>query len=370
MKTKSYVKYNEVSSLQFFFLLFLTQLGVSILSLPRDLTAVAKEDAWIAVILATLVNLVLVYIVVTLSQRYRGLTLVEISRQLLGRFWGTVLAVGYVLYVFVVTIYQVRTSMNLVINWILSNTNEDQLLLLGFIPFSYIVRNGLKVMARCFNFYFYHLVPTFFFLFWPLVNFEPRFIMPIGAEGILPILKAVFPALAVFYGYELILFVGPMVEKPNHIMPLALLSTALVGLLYTAVVFLVTGFFGVGEMQFQVFPVLYMARTMRVAFLERLDIITNLVWLIVTFTTAAMYYYLTVFGLSRIFKLKEHKNLTFYLLPLIFFACRMLDSVGETLMLGSYLNYAAFIAVGVIPLLLLILSLVTGKKGGIKAEKA
>lgn len=369
MKINSEINYNKISSLQLFFLIFLTQSGVGILSLPRDLSAIAQQDAWIAVLLAMLVNMAMVYIVVTLSLRFQGLTLVEISHKLLGKFFGTILSLGYVLYFFVVTVYETRTSVNLVVNWILSYTNEDQLLLLSFIPFAYIVRKGLKVIALCFNFYFYHLLPAILILLWPLANFEARFVLPIGAEGVIPILKAIFPAMASFYGYELILLVGHKVENPRGIMPIALLSTALVGLIYTAVVFLVIGFFGINEIKFQVYPLLYMARTLRVAFLERLDIIIHLIWLIVTFTTAVMYYYLTVYGFSRILKLKDHKNLTLYFLPLVFFANKLLEGAGETILMGFYLNYVGIITVGLIPFLLLVLALVTGKKGGIKSEK-
>lgn len=369
MKTNEFIKYNEISGFQLFLLVYLTQVGVGLLTLPRTVTAEAGSDGWICVLIAMLLALVVTAIHVSLSNRFRGLTLVEITRRLFGKYFGTVVSILYVVYFTMVAAFELRSIADLVAIWGGVGITLWTNLLLTIVPTIYIARNGLKVIARSFNFYIYHLVPLYLTILWTAGEFEWRLILPIGTAGPMHLLKGIHVCMFVFLGLEMILFIGPMVQNPKKIMLSALLGTIAAGLTYTTIVFLCIGFFGTKEMQWDIWPALYMARAVKFALVERVDFFVNIIWVIIGFSTLAMYYYLSGFSLSRVLNIKDHKNMVLYICPVVLVLAYLPRNISQVIEYTVWINRLAYFTVGVLPVVLLITAWLTGKKERYKGEE-
>lgn len=368
MRTNYYAKRNKISPLQVYFLIFLTQFGTGILNLPREVTTVAGEDGWISVILATLLSMAGAWIAVKLALRYKGKTIIEINRELLGKFFGTLVSLVYFSYFFVLAVFQLRNLTELVVIWVLPRFPLWSTIFLLVPALVYLTRNGVRVMARLYNLYFYHLLPLSIIIFWPILEFEPRLIFPPFTEGFLPILKGLKATSSAFLGFETILMFNPFLKEPEKSMLPVQVATLTAGVLYTVTVFALTAYFGVQELQFQLWPTIYVARTISIAFLERLDIFIDIIWIIVSFTTLGTYYYLAAFSFSRILNRKDHKNFTvIFAVPLVI-GSFIPRNLYQTMALSSQLAKLGLILAGVIPPVALIWSFFKQKKGGVGRE--
>jgi len=364
VKTKEYSKYNEITPLQLFFLTFLGQLGAGILTLPRQVTAIAGQDGWISVILATFLSMLAAGIIVKLVQRFKGLSLIEINQKVFGKFLGYIISISYLLYFFGNSAYVLMVSVGLVTIWILPGIPVLLINAIYLIAVVYLTRNGIKVLARLYTLYFYHVAPLFLIMLWPLLKFETRLIFPVGTGGLLPVLKGIQAPLFAFFGFESILILNPFLKEPEKSMLPVQAATALVGLLYTITVFGLTAYFGVAELQFHLWPTIYMARSIEVAFLERLDIFMDIIWVIVVFTTLAMYYYLLVLGIARLLKFKEHKNFTLFLVIPVYLFATLFGGVTKGEEFGKYASLNGAIHVIVLPVLIYLISCLRKVKGG------
>jgi spore germination protein len=366
MRVEHYVKDNGINPLQVYFLIFLTQFGTGILSLPREVTQIAGEDGWISVLLATILNMIVAGIAVKLVLRYKGKTMVEINRELLGNFFGTLVSMLYFFYFFGIAVFLLRSLADLVVIWVLASFSFQTALYLAVPVLVYLTRNGIKVMARLFNLYFYHLLPLSIIIFWPLWEFEPRLVFPFFTEGLMPVIKGLKVTSSAFFGFEAILMLNPFLKKPEKTMLAVQAATLTTGIIYTITVFALTAYFGVQELQFQLWPTIYVARTITIAFLERLDIFIDILWIIVSFTSLAMYYYLASFSLARIFNKQEHKNFTIILVIPLIVGSFIPQNLYQTMALSNNLSQVGLILAGLFPLLALIVGFIKQKKGGMK----
>jgi spore germination protein len=369
VKTKKYAKFNEITPLQLFFLIFLSQLGAGLLTLPRDVTAVAGQDGWISVFLATILTALAAAVAVKLASRFEGLGLIEINQKVFGKFLGSVLSVIYFSYFLLNGANLLIVSAGLITVWVLPGFPLIYVRALYLLALVYLTRNGIKVIARLFTLYFYHIVPLFFILAWPAWNLEPRLIFPVGTVGLLPVLKGMEAPLYGFLGFETVLLLNPFLKEPQKSMLPVQAATLLVGLLYTATVFILTGFFGVGELQFQLWPTIFVARTIEVAFVERLDIFVDIIWVIITFTTLAMNYYLAALSLARIFNQKEHKGFILYLVPPIYLLANLVYNATQAFVFAKYLSRTGAVLAYILPAVIYLIALVRKVKGGGKLAK-
>ena len=78
--------------------MFLFILGTAILNIPAIITALAKQDAWLSVLLASLVGWLTPLMVVILCQMHQRRSLVDVCQSVMGPYAGALLGAGYVFY--------------------------------------------------------------------------------------------------------------------------------------------------------------------------------------------------------------------------------------------------------------------------------
>jgi len=78
----------RISSRQFFFLILILILSVSLFNLPTIIISRAKQDVWIAMLIALGIDAVVAVVLYVLGRRYPNQTMFEYSEEILGRFLG------------------------------------------------------------------------------------------------------------------------------------------------------------------------------------------------------------------------------------------------------------------------------------------
>ena len=89
---------DTLSPYQIAMIVIMTLIGVGIFSLPSQLAETAGTDAWFIIILGGLVSLVFINIIIALGNRFPGRTLPEYIEKILGKFFGKIIIIAYIVY--------------------------------------------------------------------------------------------------------------------------------------------------------------------------------------------------------------------------------------------------------------------------------
>ena len=84
------IEKGKISSLQLAILFYPTIIASSLLSVPNATTRHAKNDLWFSPILASLVGVLVVFVVWKLYTYYPKQTVIQYSEKILGKFLGKV----------------------------------------------------------------------------------------------------------------------------------------------------------------------------------------------------------------------------------------------------------------------------------------
>ncbi len=88
----------ELTNYQAMFFVFGSIFGIGVLSLAQSVGKEAGGDAWIALLLGGCIPLLTVVLMYVVGCRFPGLTLVEITDAVFGRYLGKVLSLIYIIW--------------------------------------------------------------------------------------------------------------------------------------------------------------------------------------------------------------------------------------------------------------------------------
>lgn len=156
--------YNDITLLQYIFLINGMQVGTGVLSLPRLLAEKAGTDGWIAILIGWVFSTISGIFIVKTAARYPEDTLYDILIRLFGKIVGKALIVIYMIYFAFYSGTILVNAMLYLKGWLLPKTPDYIIIFLFSIPTFLVVRNGLRIIGRyCeLNFYMMLWIPLFF----------------------------------------------------------------------------------------------------------------------------------------------------------------------------------------------------------------
>ena len=86
-------------------------------------------------------------------------------------------------------------------------------------------------------------------------------------------------------------------------------------------------------------------------------------WVVAIFTTSGNLLYSSVIGFSQIFKIAEHKTLTFPLLPIVFFIAIYPNNIFQTFDYADLLSKVAATLISFVSILYYLIAVIWDKKG-------
>lgn len=124
---------SRISSVNLFFLLVQTMIGVGLLSLPHQTHEAAGSDGWISILISGFFIQLIVLLIWLLCRNFPNLTLFDFSKVILGETSGTVLNVLYIIYLLTVICYIFIKYADTLKRWILPETPAWILFLITFV---------------------------------------------------------------------------------------------------------------------------------------------------------------------------------------------------------------------------------------------
>ncbi len=299
----------KISSKQYFFIIFSVIESVSIFSVPAPAIALAKQDIWLAMVIAALVDGVVAVVLFYLGLKYFPQSLIQYCDTVLGRLPGKILGgifIGFFIHAAAITL---RIFGDFMVTAVMPETPILFFVITMVIVSAYAVFNGLEVIGRLNELIgMAILLSSVILLILVSNNVEPENLKPLfGTRPTDILLSSLIPGS--WFGICIIM--GMLL--PYHNKPKQTLKAKMGGVVAGTVVMIIymlvmIGVFGVQGIAAQTFPAYSLARMVSVGeFLERTESVMMAIWAAGGFLTVTAMYYSAVLGTAQLLKLKSYK---------------------------------------------------------------
>ncbi|GMK37337.1 germination protein [Paenibacillus sp. CCS19] len=358
----------QISTQQLVCLVFLTQVGVHVLSIPFHESRHAGHDAWMSVIVGGLIAQTVIMVIYWLGKRFADQSLPQYMSTLLGKPIGAVLNLMFAAYCAESCLVVVVSYTDVIERWMLLTTPWYVILGLSFAIAAYIASSQLRSIAVVTqSIMFMFLVSAAIVLISGSGKGDYRHLLPIGNHGIGAIVRDSLPSLWLFAGYELLLYVFPYVKyrKRRDIVIAMTVANGVTTLFYVIVSLIVMYKFSESQLNAIAEPMMYILRQFNWPVVQSLDILFMTIWLAVVTVTVYVYLFLSARYLAFVSRKEIHKHsmLVWLLAGVCFVAGLWGENRERVIRFTVFHNYATGIIVVIAPVLLLCCSLVRGKGG-------
>lgn len=300
--------YNEITLLQYIFLIVGTQIGVGFLSLPRVLAEKAGTDGWMGLIIGWILSVVASIFIVKTAEKYPNDTLYDLLIRFFGKILGKVAIIIILVYTLWFSWIIFINTMLYIKGWFLPKTPDYLIMLLFSIPVLFIVRNGLRVIGRYNELIFYMTIWLPVVFLFPLKDGSFLHLLPLFKVGWKEISATVPPVIYSFLGFELVFFFYPFLQKKQYAVHGIIIAHTISMFFYLFITISCFVFFSPdGIMDFNQ-PVLYLLKVIEFRFLERLDMVILNILILVSSRAWILYMYCTVYSSSQLMNKQDHSS--------------------------------------------------------------
>lgn len=350
-----------------------TLIGVGVLTLPRETAESVGEGAWLAAIGGALLAMLAMAVIVKLSNRFAGQSIMEYAARILGtakhplvgRILGFPLFIALFLFWATSTALVARTFGEVVITTVLTKTPLEVIISTMLITAFIFVMYNEEVLARVNEILLPIIViPVLVIALSSLQSARLDHLLPLFDGNWTGLLKSIFFTSTSYLGFELMTIFYARTE-PGKRMKGAMIGIAIPGFIYVLIVISGISVFGVDEMRLLAWPTLELVKTTEVPglILERLESAFLGVWVAAVFTSVGNMYYATAAIFRETFKLRSHRWIAVFLLPCFYWLSLYPPNMQRLFEYQKWSGYLGIVLAFVVPSLLLVLSFIRGVSG-------
>lgn len=344
---------NKITLMQYIFLIHGVQMGVGVLTLPRELSEQAGTDGWISIILCWMFSVTVSLIIVQIMKKYPNGTLLDLLSHYFGKWIGKAAAIFFALYFgFLAQFIFIREAL-FIQAWILPHTKVFILMLLLSIPSYFIVRKNISILGRYSEFVFFMTLWLAVIFVMPLKYANGLHLLPVFKEGWGPVFSAVKMCIFTFTGFEIAFFLYPFLQKKEKASLGIVIANTLSMLAFMMVTIGAFLFFSPDEITQYNEPTIEMLKVIEFRFIERLEIVFFSFYLFVMSTTVLPLMFLTVFCTTQLIGKEDHrKHLIWFLLLGIAYVVVRPPTFKNNAMLQQFTDQSGLIIAYALPFFL------------------
>lgn len=363
----------KISGYQLFVLIFLFLIG-SAIWVP--LATEAKQAAWLAVLIGTLVGLLLFGMYYTLYRYYPDQVLTEYIQDLTGGVVGRILVFLYIVYFIYNAARVLRDFGETLLTFAYPNIPLFVANAVFILVIMYAVRKGIEVLARTGELLFF--LENLLFIFFVILVVITGMIdfsnfRPLLETGALNIAKVGLVGNSFFPFGEVLVFtmIFPYLKSSSNLVKIGIGAVGGAGLFLAFVTAMNISVLGVHLIDRSQFPFLTLIQSIELAdFIERLDVYFLLKVILGSFLKVSIYTYAAVMGTANLIKFKEPSQLAYpiaivILLISIIIASSYTEHIKEGLEVVPIFVHFPFQVI--IPALLLLIAFI--KHGKLKSRR-
>ncbi|OAS16487.1 GerAB/ArcD/ProY family transporter [Paenibacillus oryzisoli] len=319
----------KISGNQLCLLVFSFIAPTLILVVPSLMEKISRQDAWMTIFPAYLIGALQVWIMIVLSKRYPGLSIIQYSSRILGKFFGKLVGF-YLLYYWVNFDFIILNQHIQFINSIfLMRTPSIVVSLTLAILCGIAVYMGIESIARC-NEYLSYLI---FVLLIPLLLLmiavsDPQLLRPVLSKGIRPVLQgSIFP-IAYLGQFMVLGWFLPYLNQPKKAAKASFISLSIISGLFCITVLPLIMIFGPLTRKLA-FPVLSVIQYIGIkGSFERLEAVAVAIWVMGCFIKVSLTFFIICLTIAHLFEIKSYRT---FLVPIV-----ILSVIGSVFVFDNY----------------------------------
>lgn len=360
-----------INKLQLCLIVMNFTIGSALLLIPPAIVSQSKQDAWISMLLAIFIGMIIIFILGTLASKYPDKTLVQISETLLGKYGGKLIGLLYAWFYLHLSSLVIRNLVDFLKVFMIDTPVEVFNIMIGILML-FAIKYGLEVIARSNEIYTLIAFIGIFFtaiLVIPLIDLDN--IKPILADGLKPVIRGSLSAIGFPYA-ELVVFlmILPSVNNKQHLRGIFILGGVLGGIILFFSVFESLLVLGEATTSISVYPTYNMARLINIGeFLTRVEAFISLSFFIIVFIKIIVSFYASILAFAQVFNLSDYRPLTVpYIIIALGLSVLLNENIVEVITFArtTWTPYAMTFGF-IIPLFLLLLTYI--KKQEVRCEK-
>ncbi|KQL46200.1 spore gernimation protein [Brevibacillus choshinensis] len=307
--------FNEITLLQYIFFIHVLQVGLGVLTMPRELAESAGTDGWISILIGWAIANAASLIIIQVMKRHPEATIIEIVTFYFGRWIGGGITVLIALYFIVAAIIVLFSAISLLKVWVLTHTPTYVIVILLMIPTYLILHSNLRVLGRYNELVFYLSLWMPFLLAMTLRESHLIHLLPVLKDGWMKVLLTAKSTVLSFFGFETAFFLYPFLQKKQAASIGIVIANTLSMLVFLFVTLVAFAYFSPDEITLYTWPTLSLLKVIEIRFLERVDIVFLSVYMFMLSTTWIPYMFFALFSTSQLLGKQDHSG------PLKVFAC-------------------------------------------------
>jgi len=356
-----------INTKQFVWLLFIILSIFASMQIPGMLIMQAGRDAWLSVLGAWFLDVMLALVYTYMGIRFPGENFVQYSMTILGKYLGRMVGILFPLFFLLVCTLVLRGFSQLVNTVFLPRTPLNVILAAGYLACAIIGRKGIEVIARMAEI----LGPLCFLSFVTLsVLVLPSFhiarLKPQFDEGVVPFLAGTSLLLTSFGVCIIMAMYIPLCNRPENSFLAKFSAVSMGALVVGLVTVLSVGIFGIGDAQYMLSPGLQLAKMINFSnYIERVEMIWLLILVGSGIVASSSLLWAFGQGIAQIVGLKSYQPLIYPGALISFALC--IVSFPSSLQHTIFYHYtfpivAAFVEIG-LELFLFVAALILHKRG-------
>lgn len=289
---------DKISIRQLQALLILDLFGTGVVTLPRQTVNAAGNDAYIAVLLGSIIMAVFTLVFTTLGQRYTDKTVVEISQMLLTRPIGLLISLVLAVKIMIGAGLELRIFCEMIGQSMLFRTPIFVTALAMLLICGYVSAIGYECRARTGEILFvFVFVPFLILMLLAVFTADYSNLRPVLSHSTSDIAKGAWYTILSFQGLEFLFLVFPYLQRPKKAKRGMLEAGFIIAFFMTLITLLTIAVFGQYSVVNKLFPVLQMMDSLQLpgSFLDRQDIFMLWFWVVSIFASvSAALFFVTI----------------------------------------------------------------------------
>ncbi len=329
--------------------------------------------AWYMTLVSCLTSIIFFLLISLVMKRFPGKNLVEIFELVTGKFFGKILTLLFSVYFVYYAGSSLREFLEMIKAYNLPYT-PPSLIIFAFMAVVVVLTYiGLEGMARFATVIFYPVfigIAIILVLAYPYYNV--RAIFPIGGYGITETLKSGFLRSSAYDEVIILAFIINSIDGVKSFKKVGTLSIFISGIVFAFTCLCNIMAFdytmsseNVSDL-FQLARVIYFSR-----FFQRIESIFLFIWIIASLITVGLAFYIAISSFCKAFKISNHRPLILQFAFLTFMVTLLPEGLIELAKSNIVVmrEYSMVLVYG-IPILVLFISVIFGKKGDSQCLKS
>ncbi|WP_069999332.1 GerAB/ArcD/ProY family transporter [Cellulosilyticum sp. I15G10I2] len=313
---------SKVSVRQVEILLILQMFNTSILLLPRIAANHVGRNGYILPIVALIFGMLYLYAITSLTNRFKGDTIVEFMPKILPKAIGYCVIGLFALKILITTGLEMRMFGEMVSQVMLPTTPLPVIILSLLLTTAYLVKSGIEATARMAEVLMYFIFfPLAIVLVFIIAKADYKQLMPFFETDMVSIGRGAFFISLSFMPIEFMLILAGLMKKQEKSRRAMLLALIIIAIIEAIVIVSTYIGIGVNETNKQIWPVLTLMQSVQFpgSWIENQEVFMMTSWVFSIYMYISSGLYFTSLMGSRSFKFKRENIFLLPIIPVVYF---------------------------------------------------